>query len=304
MSAELPLAGLRFSVAGPGKVGTSLAAWSVAAGARLERSAGRGALPDLDTSGQDLLLVAVPEAQMSRAAALLAEHRQAAVVFHTAGSLGSAALAPVAARGSACGVLHPLKAFPRPLPEPTAGRGITFGWSGDPASHPLACRLVEAWGGVLVKVPDEVRTLYHLAATLAAGGVVTLLAAACELAGRLGLPSEVSAGYFNLARGSLEAAAEAEAAAPGGAAGSLTGPIARGDVGGIERSLEALSRVAPDKCALVISLAAEGASQLRRVQPNSQSRAAFDDALRSVLAEALEGVLNGLHESNQNTDSE
>ena len=64
---QTPLAGLRFSVAGPGKAGSSLARWAMAAGAELVAVAGRRAgepawpggpprlaLADLDTAGQDL----------------------------------------------------------------------------------------------------------------------------------------------------------------------------------------------------------------------------------------------------------
>jgi predicted short-subunit dehydrogenase-like oxidoreductase (DUF2520 family) len=304
VSSESPLTGLRFSIAGPGKVGTSLAAWSVAKSAHLETEAGRGALRTLETAGQDFLLLAVPEAQMATAAAELSEHRQASFVFHTAGSLGSDALAPLSANGSRCGVLHPLKAFATALPEPSEGHGVTFGWSGDPATLPLARRLVSAWGGILVEIPDELRPVYHLAATFAAGGVVTLLSAACELATRLGLPPEVAAGYFTLARGSLEAAAKQEAAAPGRAAAALTGPIARGYARGIERSLEELSRWAPEKQPLAVAVAFEGVRQLRRLHPEWPASAELESTLRKALAGALQVVLSDPDRSDQNTDSE
>src|SRR3982751_1226887 len=59
-----PLAGLRFSLAGPGKVGSSLAGWAVAAGAERVSIAGRGTLGELATGGQDLLLLALPDAAL------------------------------------------------------------------------------------------------------------------------------------------------------------------------------------------------------------------------------------------------
>ena len=83
-----PLAGLRFSLAGPGKVGSSLARWATAAGAELVAVAGRGALESLETEGQDLLLLALPEAALPAAAAALARRPQAAVASSYAGGPG------------------------------------------------------------------------------------------------------------------------------------------------------------------------------------------------------------------------
>src|SRR5262245_13256248 len=108
-----PLTGLRFSLAGPGKVGRSLAGWALAAGAELVAVAGRGAafpasrpaadplrtarpvsLDELATAGEDLLLLAVPDAAVAAAAARLSRRPQARVALHTAGALDAAVLAP------------------------------------------------------------------------------------------------------------------------------------------------------------------------------------------------------------------
>ena len=48
-----------------------------------------------------------------------------------------------------------------------------FAVDGDPEARALAGRLAAAWGGTAAEVPAEARPLYHFAATLAAGGVVT-----------------------------------------------------------------------------------------------------------------------------------
>src|SRR4051812_22180650 len=194
-----PLAGLRFSLAGPGKVGSSLAGWAVAAGAELVAVAVRGALGELASGGQDLLLLALPDAVLAAAAAELARRPQAAVALHTSGSLDASVLAPLRAAGSAVGSLHPLKAFPEPLPDPAEARGVFFAVDGDPPARELAARLAAAWEGVPGEVPPAARPLYHFAATLAAGGIVTLLSTAGELGERLGLPAAVTRGYLELA---------------------------------------------------------------------------------------------------------
>ena len=264
-----PLAGLRFSVAGAGRVGSSLARWAMAAGAELVRIAsrhpGRAAWPDgpplvdlddLATGGQDLLLIAVGDPAVREVAARLAGRPQARVVLHTSGSLDASALAPLREAGSKTGSLHPLKAFPQPLPDPAEARGIFFAVDGDAEAQELACRLAAAWGAVAAEVPADARPLYHFAATLAAGGVTTLLAAAAEIAGSLSLPEAVIRGYLELARGALAGAARAlDERRPLGTA--ITGPAARGDQATLERHFEALRVLAPEKLALAESLVRE-----------------------------------------------
>ena len=264
-----PLAGLRFSLAGPGRVGSSLARWAIAAGAELDTVAGRRAggpawpggpevapLHALASSGQDLLLIAVGDGAIAEVAGELGRRPQARVALHTSGILDAAALADLRQAGSAVGSLHPLKAFPEPLPDPAEARGVFFATDGDPAARDLAGRLAAAWEGFSAEVPADSRVLYHFAATLAAGGVTTLLAAAAEIAAQLGLPAAVTRGYLELAKGALAAAAQALATGHPVAA-AITGPAARDDRDTLARHLEALGRLAPGKLPLAMFLTLE-----------------------------------------------
>jgi predicted short-subunit dehydrogenase-like oxidoreductase (DUF2520 family) len=271
-----PLAGLRFSVAGPGRVGSSLARWAVAAGAELVAVGGRHtgepawkggppqvALVDLATAGQDLLLIAVGDGSIAEVAATLAGRPQAPVALHTSGSLDASVLAPMRSAGARTGSLHPLKAFPQALPDPAEGRSVFFAVDGDPEARELAFRLAKAFGGVAAEVPAAARPLYHFAATLAAGGVVTLLAAAAEIAGGLGLPEEVTRGYLELARGALAAASQTlDKGRP--LATAITGPVARDDRETLRRHLAALAGLTQGKLPLAIFLLAETLHQTGR----------------------------------------
>ncbi len=287
LEAAPSLAGLRFSLVGPGRVGTSLAIWAVAAGGELVATAGPGSQSDLATAGQDLLLIAVPDGALAEVAARLAERPQAAVALHTSGSQDAAVLAPLRAAGTIVGTLHPLKAFPRVLPAPEQARGVFFALDGEPAAQQLARRLVAAWGGVAAEVPAAARPLYHCAATLAAGGVATLLAAAAQLAAKAGLPAAVERGYLELARGTVAAAiaaastaAEAPAAPAAArvpaAAAVLTGPVARGDLATFERQMEALRAVAPEKLPLALELARETLRQKAGAHPGEGHQALLE----------------------------
>jgi predicted short-subunit dehydrogenase-like oxidoreductase (DUF2520 family) len=261
-----PLSDLTFSLVGPGRVGRSLAAWAEAQGARCLAAVGKQGVPGasgLSTAGQDLLLLAVPDGVLAQVAAELAARPQAAVALHTSGSLDAEVLAPLRGAGTAVGSLHPLKAFPQPLPDLAQAHGVFFAVDGDPAARALAHRLAAAWGAEAGEVPAAARTLYHFAATLAAGGVVTLLALAEEIAVRLRLPAAVVRGYLELSRGAVAAAIEADAAGRPVAA-ALTGPAARGDRATVERQLAALADLAPKKVRLVTELARETLRQKKK----------------------------------------
>lgn len=277
-TASAPLAGVTFCLVGPGRVGTSLASWAVARGATLDAVAGHrpgaGAelaerlggrtvpLAELSSGGHDLLLIAVPDPALGALAEALAGRPQAGVAVHTAGSLGASILAPLRTAGAAVGTFHPLKAFPHPVPDPAEAGGTFFALDGDPAARHLGERLAAAFGGVAGVVPEASRDLYHLAASVAAGGVATLVASAGDLARSLGLPDAVLRGYLELSRGALRALDRelAESLQPAGQnlqlAGqslqpegeparperAITGPLARGDSATFLRELEALRR--------------------------------------------------------------
>lgn len=286
-----PLAGLRFALVGPGRVGASLARWAAAAGARAVAIAGRPGSPAaarlairlearaveldaLDSSGCDLLLLALPDAELAAAAGRLAARAQAAVALHTAGALGASVLAPLAAAGSAVGSFHPLRAFPAPEPELAAARGTFFALDGDPAARALGARLAAAFDARCGEVPESARLLYHFAATLAAGGLATLVAAAFDLAERAGVPSAARPGYAALARGALEAALAADDPAD-----AITGPAARGDVATLDGQLEALAASAPELLPLAVALARETLRQRARRTPPGPAQNALAERL-------------------------
>lgn len=244
-----PLAGLTLSLVGPGRVGTSLASWAVAWGARLDAVAGRRELAGVETAGSDLLLLAVPDGALPAVAETLARRPQAPVALHTSGALGASVLAPLERAGSAVGSFHPLKAFPGPLPDPASAAGTFFALDGSPRARELGGRLAAAFGGTAGVVPEELRDLYHLAASVAAGGVATLVASAGDLARSLELPPAVARGYVELARGALaEMAREAgrgDEDRPPRLERAITGPLARGDFETFLRELASLARAAP-----------------------------------------------------------
>lgn len=169
------------------------------------------------------------------------------VVLHAAGSLDAEILAPLRPAGVAVGSLHPLRAFAEVLEEPES-RGF-YALDGDEAACTVGRRLVSAWDGIGFELAGERRLIYHLAASLAAGGVVTVLAAVARLMAAAELPDELLEGYLRLLRGAV-----APVSRPADAAPSITGPAARGDAETLAAHLRALRATAPDLEPLVTEL--------------------------------------------------
>jgi predicted short-subunit dehydrogenase-like oxidoreductase (DUF2520 family) len=265
------IAGLRLAVAGPGRVGVSLALWAQAAAARLIRVGSRRPLAELDPALQaalardggecvpfaelhsadcDLLLIAVADDALAPCAAELARRPQAPVVLHVSGTRDAGVLADLSA-ASAVGACHPLRAFAHMLPAPEGG--TFYALDGGPQAVGLARRLVAAWGGEGHVIAGEARWLYHLAATLAAGGVTTVLAAVRELMAAAGLPPALFPAYVRLLRGAV-AAVPSVPADVAAVEAAITGPAIRGDGATLERQRQALAVLAPQLMPVVVAL--------------------------------------------------
>jgi len=284
--------GLRVALVGPGKVGSSLARWLLARGAEVGVVARRtgASLPrwavaagaraarveELATGDCDLLLIAVPDAAVEAVAAALAARPQAPVALHTSGLLTAEALAPLRRAGTAVGGLHPLRAFPRPLPSLTFASRTFFAVQGDPPAVELASRIASAFGAPHAEVTGQARPLYHLAATWAAGGAVTLLGAAVDLHARAAVDAAAAGGLAELARGALAAVVD-----PASPVVSLTGPLVRGEASYLDQ-LAALREAFPELHPLAVLVALEGLRQLAERGPLSIAQEAVRSALREV----------------------
>ncbi len=157
-------------------------------------------------------MIATPDAAVQKVAAAVRPEPNT-VVFHLAGSLGTAVLGSHP-RG-AC--LHPLVALSNA--ESGARRlaaGAWFAVSGDPDVD----QLVKALGGRSIEVADEHRTLYHAAATIASNHLVALLGQVERVAAEARVPFEA---YLDLVEASVANVREL------GPAGALTGAVRRGD---------------------------------------------------------------------------
>lgn len=276
-----PLDGLRVTIVGMGRVGRSFGHWLLQSGASLDAVSSRRApeaemlarwqtrfiaLDQVCSGSSDLLLLATPDATLEPLSQGLSQRPQAAVALHASGALGGDILDPLRRSGVAVGTLHPLRAFVQPSVDLAEASGTFFGLGGDPAAVDLGHRLASAWDGQAAVVPDAARSLYHFAATLAAGGVTTLLAMAEEVAEALDLPPAVRHGYLGLARGALD-----HSEALGSAGRAITGPAARRDDETLERQRQALRRQLPHLLPMFENLIEASQRHVDRCQRTSSS---------------------------------
>ena len=221
-------------IVGAGRLGTALTAALGAAGLDVRGPLGRGGTAD----GASLVLLCVPDREIAAAAAAVGP---GPLVGHCSGATGLAPLAPHEAFS-----LHPLMTVPaNAAPGVLAGAGCAVDGT-TPRALEAAGRLADVLGMRATRIAEEDRVAYHAAASIASNFLVTLEGAAERLAATAGVDRELLAPL-------VRAAVEDWAAR--GAAGALTGPIARGDEETVARQRAAVEERTPDLLELFDALA-------------------------------------------------
>lgn len=161
-------------------------------------------------------------------------------VVHCSGADSVDILQAAKKAGARVGAFHPLQSFASPKQAIDNMPGSTFALE---AEEPLLTTLkgmASALGGnwVVLKASDKV--LYHASAVIACNYLVTLVKLASDLWQSFGVPpSKATQALLPLLRGTLHNIETI------GIPDCLTGPIARGDIGTINKHLDALSQTAP-----------------------------------------------------------
>lgn len=235
------------AVVGAGRLGGSILAAAGEAGLDA-RAAGRDDLAS-SCAGVEVALLCVPDGEIASAAhALAAQAPHLRFVGHTSGATGLDALGPARAAGAATFSLHPLQTFAGAGSSPTAGAPAAVAADG-PQGLTLARALATELGMPPFELREDLRTTYHAAAAIASNFLITLEESAARLLARCG----VEPARELLAPLVLRSAANWAELGPD----ALTGPIARGDTGTVERHLQALREGAPELVPLYEALAAQ-----------------------------------------------
>ena len=253
------------AIVGAGALGTALAQAFDAAGVRVvavasglpERAAalaralsGASAVSVAEAgSAAPVVLLAVADSAIEVACEALRPAR-GTIVAHTSGSRPAEALAAARARGALVGGFHPLAAVVRAAQaaEATPGayasifRGAAFAIEGDSEVLAHLMPLARSLGGCPFSIVAADKPLYHLGASILAAFSAGLAQIAWDELRATGVsPGAASAGVGHLLRtvaNNIERASSPAAA--------LTGPVARGDAGGVLRQARTARALSPD----------------------------------------------------------
>lgn len=199
----------------------------------------------------ELLLITTPDDAIEETARRVAATHNGggqSVVLHTSGALSSQALSSLESVGFLTGSIHPLVAVQ--LGFESALQGAFYCVEGHDTAVSVAKQIAQDMGGESFSVNTADKALYHAAAVLASPHLVALLDLAAELLVMSGVewpvdPQKILVRLLESTLKNLEA---------GGTIWALTGTFKRGDVGTVERHLEALSKGKPKPPAVALEV--------------------------------------------------
>jgi predicted short-subunit dehydrogenase-like oxidoreductase (DUF2520 family) len=235
---------------GPGRAGRAFArSWAEAGGSLVLAARDGGPARDLagvlagararpldggDSLSADILILAVPDDAIALLAARIAPRGAWRFAFHFSGALESSVLAPLSSAGAKLGSLHPLRAFTGSPQDDWNGAFVAV--EGEPPAEDAAEEICRRIGARPRRLPPARKSLYHLAATLAAGGSASLLSLAARAWSDAGLEEEEGrAALAQLAATAVEAVGRLPFEE------ALSGPVARRDVATIRLHRDALA---------------------------------------------------------------
>lgn len=234
-------------ILGAGRAGRGLSRALRASGVRVTGLHGRHAEREPDAisagplpatiSSADVVLVAVRDGQLLEALGELARAPLApeAAVLHVSGS-AEPSLEALRSEGHPCGTFHPLAPLADPARAGELLRGAWIGIDGDAGAVAVAEELAAKLGAHTLRIPAGEKAVYHAAAVIASNFPTVLAALAAQLLTKIGIDEREAWGAIRaLMRGAV---ANLDTDLP---ARALTGPIARGDAGTVEKHLAALS---------------------------------------------------------------
>jgi len=186
----------------------------------------------------DVIWLCVPDDAIEPMAGALARRQswRGRVVLHSSGAFSSALLRPLRARGAAVASLHPMMTFVRGVR--ASFRGLVLAVEGDARAVQTAKQIAKALGARTIHVASRGKTHYHVMGSFSSPLVVSLLATAEDLGARAGLRRQEAQALMRQIMGKT-----LENYFRHGAAGALSGPLIRGDVGTVRAHLRALRDV-------------------------------------------------------------
>ena len=187
----------------------------------------------------ELIFITTPDDAIAPVVSQIKWHVGQSVV-HCSGADSTDILQPAREAGAKVGAFHPLQTFASTQQAIENMPGSTFALE---AEQPLLNTLKDmatALDGHWVELKAKDKVLYHAAAVIACNYMVTLVKLATDLWQTFNIPPhQATQALLPLIRGTLHNIETI------GIPNCLTGPIARGDIGTINKHLDALTKTTP-----------------------------------------------------------
>jgi len=188
----------------------------------------------------ELVFITTPDDAIAQVASQVRWHKGQSVV-HCSGADSTDILEPARKAGAWVGVFHPLQTFADVTQAIENIPGSTFALEAEEPLLKTLKDMAEAVKGRWIELKASDKVLYHAAAVIVCNYLVTLVKSAADLWQSFGVPRhQAIQALLPLIRGTIHNIDTV------GIPGCLTGPIARGDTGTIEKHLNALRKTAPD----------------------------------------------------------
>ncbi len=185
----------------------------------------------------DFVFITTPDGAIGPVAAQL-KWRKGQYVVHCSGADSTAILQPARDQGARVGAFHPLQTFADVAQAIDNIPGSTFAVEAEEPLRAILNEMALKLGGYSIELKPEDKVLYHASAVMACNYMVTLIKLSTDLWQTFGVsrPEAVRA-LMPLLKGTLNNLEKI------GIPDCLTGPIARGDMGTVQKHLAALDRV-------------------------------------------------------------
>lgn len=194
---------------------------------------------------------------------------------HCCGTFSLDVLDSAARAGAATGSFHPLQSFAGSTLIEDSLEGITYGIEAQGVLLETLRDMAEVLGGKSIVLRREDKALYHVAAVFASNYLIALIGTAVDLLSEIGIPREEALeALLPLAGGTIRNLEQK------GLPGSLTGPVARGDLGTVQKHLDVLSVKAPELTTIFKELG-------KRIIPFASAVGNIDDSTAEKMLKLL-----------------
>lgn len=190
----------------------------------------------------DCILITTPDDRIESACEDIARGAslKGKTVFHMSGAGGLDLLQSAANAGATIASIHPLQSFSSIEGAIASIPGSYFGVTAGPGAKRISTVIVRDLQGIPLLISPEQKPLYHAAACIASNYLVSLMSVVESIYLSIGIsPKDARKAYLPLVYGSLKNIEKQ------GCAQALTGPIARGDAGTIQKHVHAFESLLP-----------------------------------------------------------